>query len=108
MGTVNTILEQLQVVFKPGVGKEALKDHEYTIIEEQHSSYFPGRSAAVYYKPKAIKNDTKSITNPLVPKHVNADVLKLGIFGILHPQVLEQFKIPVVISAFELNIERFQ
>eukprot|EP00835_Amoeboradix_gromovi_P003353 NODE_217_length_14216_cov_0.430545.p11 type:complete len:104 gc:universal NODE_217_length_14216_cov_0.430545:4388-4077(-) len=102
------ILTQLQVLYRENIEIESLLEHEYTIKEENHSSFFPGRAAAIYYRPRANKTDFSSITRPLVDYRKSNEVVKIGVLGILHPQVLESFKIPVVMSAFELSIEHLE
>ncbi|KAK9448247.1 uncharacterized protein V1518DRAFT_418445 [Limtongia smithiae] len=64
----------------------------YFIKQADDDTFFPGRAASVYYRTKQ-----------------NPDVtVKLGAFGILHPEVLEHFEIPgVVASALEINIQYF-
>ncbi|KAJ3085255.1 phenylalanine--tRNA ligase subunit beta [Quaeritorhiza haematococci] len=56
----------------------------YYIKEADDPTFFPGRCANVYYKNKHI-----------------------GVFGILHPLVLEKFEIGYPCSALELNVEPF-
>ncbi|KAK9460488.1 uncharacterized protein V1516DRAFT_639069 [Lipomyces oligophaga] len=64
----------------------------YFIKEAENPTFFPGRAADVYYKSK--KDSSKTI--------------KIGSFGILHPEVLEYFELPSVVgSALEINIEPF-
>lgn len=46
--------------------------------------YFPGRQAEVFYQGKAV-----------------------GSFGVVHPEVLENFEMAFPVSALELNLEPF-
>lgn len=54
----------------------------YYIKESNVGTFFPGRQADIFYKNK-----------------------RVGTFGMLHPEVLENFEIPFPTSALELNIE---
>ncbi|KAK9321342.1 hypothetical protein V1517DRAFT_326775 [Lipomyces orientalis] len=64
----------------------------YFIKQQDDDTFFPGRAAAVYYRTK----------------HDPSTTVKIGSFGILHPEVLEHFELPsVVASALEINIEYF-
>lgn len=61
----------------------------YWIEGHDEPTFFPGRSAIVMYR------------NP------KGEVIKIGSFGILHPEVLENFEITYPGSAVEINIEHF-
>jgi phenylalanyl-tRNA synthetase beta chain len=61
----------------------------YWIEGHDEETFFPGRSAVVYYR---------------TPK---GEPLKIGSFGILHPEVLSNFEIVYPGSAVELNLEPF-
>ncbi|KAK9236546.1 hypothetical protein V1525DRAFT_406642 [Lipomyces kononenkoae] len=64
----------------------------YFIKQTGDETFFPGRAAAVYYRTK----------------HDPSKTVKIGSFGILHPEVLEHYELPsVVASALEINIEYF-
>ncbi len=56
----------------------------YSIAPLDDSSFFPGRCASIIYDGKQI-----------------------GVMGVLHPVVLENFKIPHPVSVFEFNLEPF-
>ncbi|KAJ3331687.1 hypothetical protein HDU76_002489 [Blyttiomyces sp. JEL0837] len=56
----------------------------YYIKESTNATFFPGRRADVFYKNKAI-----------------------GVFGIVHPDVIKKFDFLFPASALELNIEPF-
>ena len=74
-------------------------------------TYFPGRAAAIYYRPPpssqkrsslaAIKEGIKSALGS------HSDI-ELGSVGILHPSVLEKFEIPHPCSALEITLEPFR
>lgn len=56
----------------------------YSVRPSEISMYFPGRQAEVLFNDKVI-----------------------GSFGIVHPEVLEKFEVPNVVSLLEINIEPF-
>jgi phenylalanyl-tRNA synthetase beta chain len=64
------------------------KDEGYWIEGHDEPTFFPGRSAIIKYR--TLK-----------------DVIKIGSFGILHPQVLQNFEIVYPGSAVEINLEPF-
>ena len=61
----------------------------YWIEAVDEPTFFPGRSAIVKYRTS------------------RGDILKIGSFGILHPQVLANFEIVYPGSAVEINLEPF-
>ena len=65
------------------------KGEGYWIEGQDEPTFFPGRSAIVNYR---------------TPK---GNIIKVGSFGILHPQVLANFEIVYPGSAVELNLEPF-
>jgi phenylalanyl-tRNA synthetase beta chain len=65
------------------------KGEGYWIEGYDEPTFFPGRSAIVKYR---------------TPK---GETLKIGSFGILHPQVLQSFEIVYPGSAVEINLEPF-
>ena len=68
------------------------KDHKaegYWIEGHDEPTFFPGRSAIVNYRTS------------------NGDVIQIGSFGILHPDVLTAFQINYPGSAVEINLEPF-
>ncbi|KAJ3130440.1 hypothetical protein HK098_000005 [Nowakowskiella sp. JEL0407] len=78
-GILDRVLAMLNVpVVQPG------EKNGYFIKESSNPTFFPGRSADVYF-------------NNIV----------IGSFGIVHPIVLKNFEIPFPCSAVEINIEPF-
>ena len=67
-----------------GEGLKSKSGVSYSWQPSSHPSYFPGRQATVLAGGKEV-----------------------GIFGVVHPEVLEAFDIPYPVSALELNIEPF-
>ncbi|KZF22192.1 phenylalanyl-tRNA synthetase beta subunit [Xylona heveae TC161] len=60
----------------------------YWIEEVQDSTFFPGHSASIHLR-------------------VNGKDRVIGVFGILHPTVLENFELRYPVSTLELNLEVF-
>jgi phenylalanyl-tRNA synthetase beta chain len=61
----------------------------YWIEGHDEPTYFPGRSAIVKYRT------------------AKGNVIQIGSFGILHPEVLANFSISYPGSAVEINLEPF-
>ncbi|KAK9464423.1 hypothetical protein V1512DRAFT_268404 [Lipomyces arxii] len=88
-GLLDRIMKMLRVEW---IKESDLGVPGYYIKQENNDTFFPGRAAAVYYRTKGDPSKT----------------LRIGSFGILHPEVLEYFELPgVVASALEVNIECF-
>ncbi len=101
------------------------------------ATYFPGRAATIYYRPKpATHSQTDVLHAPATstapttetaekssPLHTITEALKaalptasawttgkdiqIGTLGILHPSVLEKFSIVNPCSALEIDVESF-
>ena len=81
-GTLCRMMEVLGVpVDLEGSGSSA---DAYSWKESEEETFFPDRQAKIWYKGKEV-----------------------GIFGVVHPQVLKAFDIVFPCSALELNIEPF-
>jgi phenylalanyl-tRNA synthetase beta chain len=65
------------------------KSEGYWIEGHDEPTFFPGRSAIVKYRTQ------------------KGDVIQIGSFGILHPEVLANFEINYPGSAVEINLEPF-
>ncbi|KAI8464212.1 MAG: hypothetical protein J3K34DRAFT_441251 [Monoraphidium minutum] len=84
-GLLNRVMQALGVPLKgsnPAV--EAKVGGGYSWEPSDHPSFFPGRQATIHAGGKQV-----------------------GIFGVVHPEVLEAFDIPNPVSALELSIEPF-
>ncbi|KAJ2784907.1 phenylalanine--tRNA ligase subunit beta [Coemansia javaensis] len=82
-GLLDTLMQSLNVV-------RARATAGYHLVEaENHPMYLPGRAANIVY------TDDEGHAVPL------------GTIGILHPEVLTNFKLKYPISTFEINIEPF-
>jgi len=82
-GFLNRVMEVLGVPHA-GEGLKSKSGVSYSWQPSSHPSYFPGRQATVLAGGKEV-----------------------GIFGVVHPEVLEAFDIPYPVSALELDIEPF-
>jgi phenylalanyl-tRNA synthetase beta chain len=65
------------------------KGEGYWIEGHDEPTFFPGRSAIIKYRTP------------------NGEVIQIGSFGILHPDVLTAFQINYPGSAVEINLEPF-
>ena len=64
--------------------KSAAQPDGYRIAPSEDAAFFPGRQAEVFLKGQ-----------------------KVGILGIIHPQVLKAFGVGMPVTAMELNLEPF-
>lgn len=81
-GLLDRVMAVLDVT--PTVDKEKDPAEGYHIRKSSDPAYFPGRAAEVVYKG-----------------------VKVGVMGVLHPEVLGKFEIVNPCAAFEINIEHF-
>lgn len=84
-GLLGRIMAMLRV---PWLETPDAADKGYWIQKNESKTYFDGRGADVYLK-------------------VEGKSQKIGELGILHPSVLENFEIPYVCSALEIDLEVF-
>jgi len=80
----------------------------FTIVDP---TYFPGRAAAIYYRPSPPSHKRSSLA--AVKESIKSALgshsdIELGSVGILHPSVLEKFEIPYPCSALEITLEPFK
>ncbi|KZT74396.1 phenylalanyl-tRNA synthetase subunit beta [Daedalea quercina L-15889] len=83
----------------------------YYIKERQDPTFFPGRAATIYYRapPKERHPSTLSSLKSSIKSVVGSpDDQEIGVLGILHPTVLENFEIPFPCSAVEFTLEPFK
>jgi len=109
---VHGLLDKLMKTFEVRISASDTKSQSgYYLKEKEDPTYFPGRAAAIYYRPgpspqkhshlAAVKESIKSALN----SHTDVEV---GSVGILHPSVLEKFEIPYPCSALEITLEPFR
>ena len=60
-----------------------------------HDAYFSGRQADIYLQASSSSSSSQQAE------------MRIGKFGVIHPEVLSKFDIPFPVSAVELNIEPF-
>lgn len=77
-GLMDRLMEVLGLEFKR-------QKAGYSIVPADHATYFPGRQADIF-----------------------VDGEKIGTFGVLHPEVLESFKIKYPCSVMEVDLEAIQ
>lgn len=85
-GELNRLMDMLSVRL---VSSNPASGPGYFIESSDHPTYFPGRSAKILLRTSS------------------NEVIEIGHFGILHPQVLKNFEITYVASALEFNLEPF-
>ncbi|KAF9820949.1 hypothetical protein IEO21_00926 [Rhodonia placenta] len=106
-GLLDRVMQMLEVPRIAGTDYKA--ETGYYLKEREDATFFPGRAATIYYRapPKE-----KSIL-PAVKRGVEAVFgattdQEIGVLGILHPTVLENFEIPYPCSAVEFTLEPFK
>ncbi|KAF5344142.1 hypothetical protein D9758_008827 [Tetrapyrgos nigripes] len=77
------------------------------------SMYFPGRAAAIFYRPPPQKQQTSAVRKlkhdlEAVIHTSDRHDIELGTLGILHPTVLEKFDIQYPCSALEFTLDPFK
>ena len=80
-GLMDRVMEVLNIPFEVE-HEQSTGKHCYSISPSNDDSFLPGRQANIFYKGE-----------------------KIGIFGIIHPLVLEHFGIKVAVSVFEITLE---
>ncbi|EFC37190.1 predicted protein [Naegleria gruberi] len=83
-GLVDRVMEVLAVPFEVE-HSQSVDKHCFSIFPSNDISFLPGRQADIFYKGK-----------------------KIGIFGIIHPEVASNFGLKTPVSVFEIELEPFQ
>ncbi|EPS93551.1 hypothetical protein FOMPIDRAFT_1026498 [Fomitopsis schrenkii] len=108
-GILDRIMKMLEV---PRISDTDTKaETGYYIKERQDPTFFPGRAATIYYRApsKERHNSTLSSLKSHIKSAVGVpDDQEIGVLGILHPTVLENFEIPFPCSAVEFTLEPFK
>ncbi|KXT17889.1 hypothetical protein AC579_5901 [Pseudocercospora musae] len=87
-GLLDTIMLALRYPWIPeGKDRTGEKAKGYWVEGHDDPTYLAGHAAAIYLKS------------------AGKQVQRIGIFGMLHPKVLENFEIPYAMTALELNLE---
>ena len=90
-GLLDRLMAMLKTAFvtkEEGLEMKNAKGMQYWIEEVDDGTFFPGHSASVHVK--------------LAGKEY-----KVGVFGILHPTVLEKFELKYPVSTLEMDLEIF-
>ena len=99
------VLAHPQHVFAGNVGQEDPNNRKLARLypdggycwrpsDETHDAYFSGRQADIYLQASSSSSSQQA-------------EVRIGKFGVIHPDVLSKFDIPFPVSAVELNIEPF-
>ncbi|GJJ07485.1 hypothetical protein Clacol_001687 [Clathrus columnatus] len=87
-GLFNRIMDILEIPRIP-IGDKTMETGYY-LKETDDSTFLPGRAASIYYRESSSRD------------------VKIGVLGILHPNVLQNFEINYPCSALEFNLEPFK
>ncbi|TFY56574.1 hypothetical protein EVJ58_g7558 [Rhodofomes roseus] len=108
-GLLDRIMRMLEV---PRIASTDTKaETGYYIKERQDPTFFPGRAATIYYRAPPKERHTSALAH--LKSSIKAAVgspndQEIGVLGILHPTVLENFEIPFPCSAVEFTLEPFK
>ncbi|KAI9448183.1 phenylalanyl-tRNA synthetase subunit beta [Lactarius indigo] len=91
-GLLDRAMAMLEVPHIPG-GESSDAPTGYYIKERTDPTFFPGRAATIFYRPR---------------EGQGAKDVEIGKLGILHPSVLEKFEIGYPCSALEFSLELFK
>ncbi|OSX60418.1 hypothetical protein POSPLADRAFT_1066716 [Postia placenta MAD-698-R-SB12] len=106
-GLLDRVMQMLEVPRIAGTDYKA--ETGYYLKEREGATFFPGRAATIYYRapPKeksilpAVKRGVEAVFGATTDREI-------GVLGILHPTVLENFEIPYPCSAVEFTLEPFK
>ncbi|KAI7861052.1 beta subunit of phenylalanyl-tRNA synthetase [Circinella umbellata] len=90
---IHGLLNRLMEMLNTKLISKTSKDLGYWIIESEHKTYFPGRSADIYLRYLTEEGERKE--------------LMIGSFGVLHPTVIENFELNLPTTVLEFNLEPF-
>lgn len=106
-GLLNRVMEILGIPLRQGnVGQEDPNNRKLARLypdggycwrpsDDTHDAYFSGRQANIYLQASSSSSSSQQ------------GEVRIGKFGVIHPEVLSKFDIPFPVSAVELNIEPF-
>ncbi|KAI0045315.1 phenylalanyl-tRNA synthetase subunit beta [Auriscalpium vulgare] len=86
---------------------DAKAETGYYLKERPDPTFFPGRAATIFYRPKPEGPPAGALQTIKTALKGPAD-LEIGKLGILHPGVLEKFEIGYPCSALEFSLEPFK
>ncbi|KAK7695415.1 hypothetical protein QCA50_000051 [Cerrena zonata] len=109
-GVLDRLMQMLEVPRIASTDAKALTG--YYIKEREDPTFFPGRAATIYYRAPPKSTSTASHNLHTVKRQIEAvfnanDDKEIGVLGILHPTVLENFEIGYPCSALEFSLEPF-
>jgi phenylalanyl-tRNA synthetase beta chain len=90
-GLLDRLMSMLKSAFvtrEDGLEVKNAEGMEYWIEEVDDKTFFPGHAASVFAK-------------------IDGKAHRIGVFGILHPTVLENFELRYPVSTLEINVEVF-
>ncbi|KAL8714193.1 MAG: hypothetical protein Q9220_001922 [cf. Caloplaca sp. 1 TL-2023] len=88
MDRVMLMLKSAFVTSEEGLNARGAEEVAYWIDEVDDPTFFPGHAAAIHVR-------------------IDGKEQVIGVFGILHPTVLEKFELKYPVSTLEMNIEVF-
>ncbi|CAL8576363.1 phenylalanine--tRNA ligase subunit beta [Xanthoria parietina] len=88
MDRIMLMLKSAFVTSEEGLQAKGIEEAAYWIEEVDDPTFFPGHAAAIHVR-------------------IEGKEQIIGVFGILHPTVLEKFELRYPVSTLELNIEVF-
>ncbi|MCJ1307091.1 phenylalanine--tRNA ligase subunit beta [Agyrium rufum] len=88
MDRIMLMLKNVFVTGEDGLEKKGAGDATYWIEEVDDPTFFPGHAAAIHLK-------------------IAGKESVIGVFGILHPTVLDKYELRYPVSTLEINIEVF-
>ncbi|KAI8866642.1 phenylalanyl-tRNA synthetase [Ramicandelaber brevisporus] len=99
-GMLDQVMRMLGVDWVPEGGSIVTSNSTYTIAESQDKMFLDGRGADVFFIPAAAHIHPSSKDRVQAGKKI-----KIGNFGIIHPNAIKSFKLEYPVSILELNIE---
>ncbi|KAF9782950.1 phenylalanyl-tRNA synthetase [Thelephora terrestris] len=110
-GLLDKIMKTFEV--KRISASDTKSESGYYLKEKDDPTHFPGRAAAIFYRPAPPPQKQSSLA--AVKENIKSALslssrpdIELGSVGILHPSVLEKFEIPYPCSALEITLEPFR
>ncbi|KAF8529050.1 phenylalanyl-tRNA synthetase [Hysterangium stoloniferum] len=105
-GLLNRIMQMLEIPRIPAGDKSM--ETGYYLLETDDPTFFPGRAATIYYRAPAVKGASTPTNIKHHSRSASASDTKIGVLGILHPSVLQNFEIGYPCSALEFTLEPFK
>lgn len=85
---IHGLLDRIMKMLSVKLVKKNSEDAGYWIEEGDDATFFPGRNATVQLRV------------------AGQGAEQIGTFGVLHPEVLQKYELPLSASALELNVEK--